>query len=500
MSVKASFATSTAFTVPCPPGREWLPYQPAGVEYALARRDTLIADPPGLGKTLQAIGVINADEQTVRVLIICPAYLKEHWRGKLDEWMTPDLSVGVVQPKKPWPNTDVVIINYDLLARFYRELRAKPWDLLIVDEAHYLASATAQRTKQVFGSKKGKKADWIEPLTARRRVFLTGTPMTARPIDLWPLVRSIDPAGLGADYMRFTRRYCDAKNNGFGMDVSGASNLEELQTIMRTRFMVRRDKKEVLKDLPPKRRIVVPLPQAGLVKLAEEEKDAFERLLEAFERNLGRPPMEQEEWRWATLAEAVASKFGDLIDRPYAEVVEALGEDGAVQFERMSKAREELARAKTKMVIEYVENLIEQGEKVVLFCVHKTVASELYQAFANKAVLVTGAIQADKRQNLVNAFQTNPGCKVLVGNIQAAGTGFTMTAASHVVFAEFSWLPSDMEQAEDRLWRIGQQNAVTVHHLVVENSLDAKMVRVLMERQEMISKALDKQSDNREVA
>lgn len=504
-----SSATSTDFAVPAPPGKEWFPYQPAGVEYALKRTATLIADPPGLGKTLQAIGIVNADDLITKVLVVCPAYLKPHWQSKFDEWCVADFTFGIAGPAKVrergddgktryrneqrWPDTNVVIVNYELLPRFYKEIRAQVWDLLIVDEAHYLASPKAQRTKQIVGLKKGKKHEWIEPIPARRKVFLTGTPMTARPIDLWPMLRVLDPNGLGADYMRFVRRYCDAKNNGFGLDVNGASNLEELQAIMRKRFMVRRDKREVLKDLPPKRRQIVPLPRAGLEKLAEAEQDAFQRLLEAFERNLGRPPTPEEEWRWETLSDAITDKFGHLSSLDYQDAAELLGEDTAVEFANMSKAREELARAKVKMVTEYVRGLLDQGERVVLFCVHKSVATTLYAEFFGEAVVVTGSVASQKRQALVDAFQRGE-FKLLIGNIQAAGTGFTMTAASHVVFAEFSWLPSDMEQAEDRLWRIGQENDVTVHHLVVEDSLDARMVRVLIERQEMLEKALDKKA------
>jgi SWI/SNF-related matrix-associated actin-dependent regulator 1 of chromatin subfamily A len=504
-----SAATETDFQVELPPGKEWLPFQPAGVEYALQRAATLIADPPGLGKTAQAFGVINADDTINTVLIICPAYLKAHWARQYEEWCVADLTVGIAGSVKEktvedgktkyrntlkWPDTQVVIVNYDLLPRFYKQIRAMTWDLLIADEAHYLTNVKAIRTKNIIGYRGGKKPDWIEPIQARRKLFLTGTPLTARPVDLWPLLRVLDPKGLGADYMRFVRRYCDAKNNGFGLDVSGASNLEELQQIMRKRFMVRRDKMTVLKDLPPKRRQIVPLPKAGLERITEEELDAFQRLLSAFERTLGRPPNQEEVWRWESLSAAIEDKFQNLSGLEYQEVVGRLGSDAEVAFEQMSKAREQLARAKVKMVVEYVNSLLDQGEKVVLFCVHKAVASAFYEQFGDSAVLVTGALQADKRQHAVDRFQTDPNCRTLIGNIQAAGTGFTMTAASHVVFAEFSWLPSDMEQAEDRLWRIGQQNDVTVHHLVVEDSLDAKMVRVLLERQEMIAKALDKRA------
>lgn len=505
-----SSATDTAFTPPCPPWQTWLPYQKAGIEYALARPATLIADPPGLGKTAQALGVINADDTIQSVLIVCPAYLKKHWLKSFDDWDTSGMSADMVTINKErfkdeegktkyrsvnyFPSTEVVVINYDLLPRHYHSIQARKWDLLIVDEAHYLASPTAVRTKHVLGYKKGRKPDWIMPIQARRRLFLTGTPITARPIDFWPLVRTLDPNGLGADYIRYVRRYCAARDNGFGLDVSGASNLEELQQIVRKRFMVRRDKREVLKDLPDKQRKIVPLPKAGLEKLTAEEQDAFTRLLEAFERNLGRMPEAEEEWRWGSLSEAIADKFGRLSSMDYGEAVRELGEDSAVAFEQMSRAREELARAKAKMVIEYVSDLIDQGEKVVLFCVHKAVANTLFNAFLKQGVLLTGAVNADKRQGRVDLFQNDPSIRVLVGNIQAAGTGFTMTAASHVVFAEFSWLPSDMEQAEDRLWRIGQKNNVTVHHLVVEDSLDAKMVRVLIERQAMLEKALDKRA------
>lgn len=510
-----SFAEDTDFAPPCPPDQTWLPYQRAGIEVALSRKNNLIADPPGLGKTVQALGIVNADPDIHSVLLICPAYLKTHWLRSFLAWDTSGLVPGIVETRTEyykddegkrrtrsvdyWPDdADFVIINHELLQRHYDKIRARTWDILIIDEAHYVTSMSAMRTKQILGYKKGRKHEWILPIPRKRNLFLTGTPLLARPVDLWPIMRVMDPNGLGRDYMKFALRYCNAQRNGFGWDMTGASKTDELQRLMRERFMIRRDKKTVLPGLPDKRRIVVPLPKAGLEKAVKRESDAFAALLEAFERNLGRTPTPDEEYEWASLSEAIQAKFQDILGLDYEDAVEEvskMGEGVKEAFEGLSQARADLAIRKAKMVTEYVQSLIDQGEKVVIFAVHKAVVSALGEAFPD-AVIVSGAVAANKRQSRVDQFQTDPKANPLIGNIQAAGTGYTMTAARHAVFAEFSWLPGEMTQAEDRIWRIGQNRSVMIHHLVVEDSMDAKQVRVLCERQRVMDEILEAPQKN----
>ena len=225
----------------------------------------------GLGKTIQAIGTINADPLARNILIVCPASLKLNWQREFAKWDTKNLSYGVVTPKtKTFPGLDVVIINYELMSKWQEDLRCREWSVLIIDEAHYIKNPKALRSQEIFGRKKVVKEtrddatgeisvkikEALDPIKAKRRLFLTGTPIVNKPIELWPMIHALDPEGLGKSKMKYAFRYCGAHHNGFGWDFTGSSNLDELQEILRSKFMVRRLKKDVLKELPPKRRQV----------------------------------------------------------------------------------------------------------------------------------------------------------------------------------------------------------------------------------------------------
>jgi len=523
-----SSAAESSLTIETPPGRVPYGYQVAGAEYASGTTDTLIADPPGLGKTIQAILAINYDPTINKVLIVCPAFLKINWHREIDKWLMADLTWGIASGTeiireqvgvfktgknkgKPrykikevardyWPDTDIVIINYELLKRFYKQIQATKWDLFIADEADYANNLKAERSKYVWGySKRGNKKKGVEAIVikrppARKRIFLTGTPEPKHTIDLWQFCKEFDPQGLGKNYMRFIRRYCDAKHNGFGLEALGATNTEELQNLMRAAFMVRRNKREVLKDLPEKHRQIIPLPRAGLLKKSEAEMTAFERAMHAYEKMQGIAITADEEWTWESLEHAISEKYGHLMAMDYADAANELDNfDEKIAFEAISLARQELALAKLPMCIEHVKNLLRSGEKVVVFGVHTKVIEKAAEALKefNPRVIV-GSTPNAKRQQYVDDFQDDPTCRVILGNIGAMGVGWTLTAARFVCFFELSWVPRDIEQAEDRIWRIGQRNECTSQHLVVEGSTDAQMAVKLLERMENIAKTLDK--------
>jgi len=492
----------------------------------------LIADPPGLGKTIQAILRINADERISKVLIVCPAFLKINWSREIDRWLTADLTWGIASGTeivreqvgvfktgknkgKPrykvlekvtdyWPDTDIVIINYELLKRFYTQIQARQWDLTVFDEADYICNIKAERSKYCWGhnqranKKKGIVAKRILRPPSKFRIFLTGTPEPKETQDLWEFCRQLDPKGLGANWITFARRYCDAKHNGFGLDTTGASNTDELQQRMRATFMVRRNKREVLKDLPDKRRQIIPLPRAGLLKKNEAEMTAFEKALAHYEGTAGISITPEEEWTWESLEAAIEAKYGHLMGLSYEEAADQLNNfDEKIAFEAISKARVELALAKLPMCIEHAESLLKAGEKLVIFAVHTEViekAAALLKKWNPR--VITGGTPNSRRQEYVDAFQEDETCRVILGNIGAMGVGWTLTAARFVNFFELSWVPRDVEQAEDRIWRIGQKNECVSQHLVVEGSSDAQMVVKLLERMENIAKTLDKPADS----
>ncbi|HWQ09027.1 MAG TPA: DEAD/DEAH box helicase, partial [Holophaga sp.] len=470
-AIEASKAADADINVPVPQGLSYLPYQKAGVAYGLSHKNVLIGDEMGLGKTIQAIGISNADPNAKKILIICPASLKLNWRNEWQKWDTKGLKVGVAEGKT-WPaDADVVIVNYDIAAKHKDIIEATHWDLEIADECHYLKNPKAIRTKAILGDK-GKGG-----FQATRRVMLTGTPIVNRPVELWPIVQAMDPDGLGKNFFGFAKRYCGA-TQGYGghWDFSGASHLDELQGKLRASFMVRRLKKDVLKELPPKNRSVVVLqPSNDQMKVIAKEQAMAEK---------NRAQMEE------LKAQVELAKASDN-EAAYKEAVNKLNQGCQVAFTEMAEARKEVAIAKIPDVIERAKDLLEQTDKIVIMAHHHEVVDQLKAEFGEDAVVVDGRVKVEERQANVEAFQKGKP-RIFIGTIKAAGVGLTLTASHTVLFAELDWVPGNVTQAEDRCHRIGQKDNVDIYHVVLDGSMDAKMAQTLVSKQVIIDKALDK--------
>ena len=468
-AITASRATDWHGDIPVPEGLAYLPYQRAGIAYAMSRPASLIGDEMGLGKTIQAIGTINADANVRSVLVICPASLKINWAREMRKWLSRPLSVSVANGV--FPQSDVVITNYDILKKHARSIRARSWDMLICDECHALKNPKAQRTQQVLGKRDRDPAKAVESIKAGRKLFLTGTPILNRPIELWPLVHALDPTGLGASWKAFVTRYCDGHQASYGWDVSGASHLDELQDRLRVALMVRRLKSEVLTELPAKRRAVVVLPTDDDSAVTAETAG-----YEAAQASV-------EEARHAV----ELAKAED--DDTYASAIARLTAASSAAFAEISKLRHATALSKVPQVVAYLRDLVE-SEKIVIFAHHLDVLATIAAEYPG-CVVLTGENTQEQRQAAVDRFQTDPDCRLFVGSIKAAGVGLTLTAASHVVFAELDWVPGYITQAEDRCHRIGQANSVLIEHLVLDGSLDVRMANTLIAKQEVIDRALD---------
>ena len=434
-AIADSQAVDADIEIPVPAGLSYLPYQKAGISYAMQRSSTLIGDEMGLGKTIQAIGVINATAPKT-VLVVCPASLKINWKNEMTKGLVAERDIQIVNgggeqiPAEP----DVVIINYDVLSKHQDAINARTWDLVIMDEAHYIKNPKAKRTGVAVGIK------------ANRKVVLTGTPITNRPIELQPIAGYLDPVTFG-NFFKFGRKYAGAYKDRFGWNFDGASNLDELQRLLRQSFMIRRKKDEVLKELPAKVRQIIVLHNN---EYSDEMKKEFE-----------------------TMAEAVVETSSQDID-----------------FEQMSGVRHETALAKVADVVSHLESIDHQ---VVVMAHHKDVVEgikEGLEAAGKSVVTLTGDCSQAHRQNSVDTFQAG-NADVFIGTIGAAGVGITLTSASHVVFAELDWVPGNVSQAEDRCHRIGQENSVLVQHLVVDGSIDARLAEVLVSKQKVLDKALD---------
>ena len=427
----------------------------------------------GLGKTISSIGTINNDTTIRNVLVICPAMLKINWRREANKWLTRPFRITIANGKLSdadlsGQNNLFVIINYELLNRHQVLLNNVAWDLVVVDEAHYCKNYKAQRTKLA-----------MQLLSrARRRLALTGTPVLAAPQDLVEVLAALDPANWG-DKFGFLRRYCGFTETPYGHACTKPTKLDELQGKLRSTVMVRRLKSNVLTDLPPKTRQIIALEQDNpeLRRQVKNELATLRRIRSVIAT----------EKRLASNAKRTGS------EQVYRESVERLQGIYHTALEDIARLRRETALLKLPYVIEHVNNALTQTEsgKVVVFAHHVDVLLKLQQSFGSECVLVYGDIPTAERQAAVDRFQADPTCRVFIGGIDVAGVGITLTAASHVVFAELTWTPAKMNQAEDRLHRIGQRNSITVQQMVIDGSIDAHIAKVLLHKQAICDQCLD---------
>jgi SWI/SNF-related matrix-associated actin-dependent regulator of chromatin subfamily A-like protein 1 len=448
-------------SIPSPAGLSYFPFQAEGIYFALSRPGTLLADEMGVGKTVQAVGVINADPTIGKVLIVCPASMRIPWRRELERWLVRPLNVGVVgvdrlNGEELFLHSQVVIINYDRLHNFKALLQSCQWDLAILDECHYCKSPEARRTKAAIG------------IQARRRMALSGTPLQNRPAELLPMLTWLDPIHWPkSGWHDYALCYCRAFWNGFAWDTTGASNLPELASRLRETVMIRRTKSEVLPELPPKFRSVIEIsPTAHLKAIVQREMDAFIQV----ERT--RQPAKEE----------------------YTRAAKRLGVDyERIDWEHLSAARHQTALAKVPLVVEFVQEALESGSgKITIFAHHRDVVANLADGLVKfSPVSLVGGMSPEAKQAAIDTFQNDPTCRVFIGNIEAAGVGITLApASSHAVFAELSWVPAELTQCEDRLHRIGATGSILIHHLVLEGSLDAIMVRILIAKQAVLDSVL----------
>jgi hypothetical protein len=476
--------------------------------------------------TIQAIGVSNCLRVLrPRTLVVCPASLKENWRREFVKWTTKDISVGIAETQhrekfqdgvykngKPrfktvvhseyWPDTDVVIINYEIVSRFLGQIHDVHWNLAVYDEAHALKTPDSLRTIYILGGgfqrNKKEKKQWYNAIEAKRRMFLSGTPMLNRPVEMWNFVRACDPAGLGKNWENFTDRYCGGHQGFHGRDVSGCTNSAELGQKLRESFMVRRLKREVLPDLPPKIRGVIALDTPEIRDLVARE-DELAQALRLYE-NLANPDSGGDDIVDTMAAYGMKYDIDEeaswtrRIDLEYAAAVLGLEPPAvSILFEELAKVRRELGLAKLSGALPWLKNTLDGGEKLLVFAYHSDVVEALFDGLkAYKPALIYGKTPVRKRQAQVDYFQENDGCRVFIGNIDAAGVGLTLTKASDVAFIELDWVPSKQIQCEDRACRIGSTaEKIFCSYLVANGSLDARIAQSSYMKEEVISSVLD---------
>ena len=385
-----------------------------------------------------------------RVLIICPASLKLNWEREIRNYT--EKSVYICEGKK-YEDADFIITNYDILKNFHDTkekdnslILKSNFDLVIIDEAHYVSNAQAQRTKLIMDLTKDIKRLWL----------LTGTPMTSRPMNYYNILKLID-SPVSQNWMAYAIRYCGGYQFRVGnkkvWNVTGASNLEELRE-RTSRQILRRLKTDVL-DLPDK--IITPV---------------YLRLKSRFYEEL----------------------MGEYFDWYNNRTEES--KPLSIQFTKLTKVRQVIAEEKIKTTIELAENIIEQGKKVIIFSNFTDPLKKIYEHFGKTAVYLDGSTSKPARQDAVDKFQENDKIKVFCGNLKAAGVGLTLTQGEAVIMNDLSFVPTEHAQAEDRAYRYGQKNNVSIFYPLFENTIEGVIYDILNKKKQIIGTVMGDVDDN----
>ena len=442
-------------------------YQLEGVRYALDNKRCIFGDQPGLGKTLQAIcSVVKAHREamvygeTFPVLVICPAALKVNWKREFKKFAGIEACILDDSNRASWekfwelkrPDGEalcpVFITNYESLKKFFVikvkntsrftlasiefDERVRLFKSVIIDESHKCKSSKTQQAKFVEGICKGKK--WI--------FALTGTPVVNNNTDLIQQLRILGRLDDFGGYKQFVSRFCDGPKQ--------SSNMKELHYRLWCCCFFRREKVKVLTQLPDKMRQYITCE----ITNRKEYQDAEDNFLKYLRQ-----------YKHADDDKIARAMRGEVMVR-------------------MGILKEIAARGKVKAVADFIHDVIDGGEKLIMFAYLKEVVLALKEEFPD-AVTVTGSDNITQKQNAVDRFQNDPECKLIILNYKSGGTGLTLTASSRVGFIEFPWTYSDCEQAEDRAHRNGQKNAVNCYYFLGDKTIDEYMYKVIQTKKDI---------------
>ena len=397
------------------------------------------------GKTVEALSwMVYANAYPALYVVNAPTKLQ--WQGAYRKW------VGAT--KKHYPDVEVLsgktpyrlsrdksyIINWDILSDWQDELSRVGFRLLVGDEVQAIGNPKSQRAIAF------KNLSEVIPHV----IGMSGTPAMSKPLQFWTLLSIVEPSKF-KNYFFFANRYCDPQSNGYGTTYNGASHVEELHELL-VSCMLRRTKNEVMKDLPPKVMEVVPLEvdETAMADYYEEERYTFSDETVRGEK------------------ESARNKVAHLLQTAYA--------------------------LKEKSMLQWIEDFLESGKKLLLFAWHRSVVEVLFDTLKEwHPVRIYGGMTPNEREDARMSFINNPKCRVVVANIQAGGVGIDgfQDVCSDVAFAEFSHTPNYHRQAEDRLHRSGQHNSVTSYYLVAPGTIDMDAIEVLDNRAKMLDGVLD---------
>ena len=461
--IEASFAPSGSGSYPVPPGQELWPFQVASLDYAIRRSRCLVADEPGLGKTPIAITYANAIEAQ-RTLVICPASIRLQWANRIREWSTqrwPSTIHTIMSGKSGvHPTAAWNIVSYDLARTpaIGKALARQSYDLLILDEAHYLKTSDTKRSRAIFG---GGLSSPFGPIAdkATRVLALSGTPLPNRPRECYTLARNlcwdaVDWMGERQFQERFNPSAVRTTPDGKIFVDERAGRAPELYARMRAHFMVRHLKRDVMPQLKMPSFDVIQVEETSAIKMALEAERLLDIDPEEFEGRMSGP---------------------------------ILGHIAAV--------RRQMGIAMAPQALEYIETILVGGEtKLVVFAWHIEVLDILEKGLKRWGVRrVDGSTSSPQKEKHVEDFIANPGIKVILGNILSLGTGTDglQKVCNHGIIVEPDWVPGNNVQAFDRLDRGGQERQVQGDVLVAPGSIMDRVLSSALRKGRNIHQVLD---------
>lgn len=439
-------------------------YQREGICFGLEHKRIIIGDEPGLGKTLQSIGIVDT-ANAYPCLVICPSSLKINWQREFEKFTDKSAIVLDNNVRTTWGYLlsmgvhQVAIVNYESLRKFFvwdirggKQFRLKDvvfnpqiqaFKSIIIDESHRVKDPSAQQTIFTKGLSVGK--DWC--------ILLSGTPVVNRPEDLIAQLSIMNRLGEFGGRAKFIADYCtDPKDK----TAKSAVPLSELSRQLYDTCMIRREKAKVLPQLPDKTRV-----------------DLYVDISNDKEYNLA--------------AEDLAAYLQEYTECTDWEIRRKMRMEALVKFMTL---RSLATRGKIAQAVDFIRTFLDSGKKLIVFCSLHEIVDELQKVFP-RAVTVTGRDSAVNKQASVDAFQNNPNVQLIICSIKAAGVGLTLTAASDVAFIELAWTYADCCQCEDRAHRIGQKDNVTCYYLLGRGTIDHTIYRLIHRKKSIANEIMN---------
>ena len=421
-------------------------YQVAGVNQIIKKFHcrALLADDMGLGKSLQAITVLRRVKYFPAVICV-PAFLKYNWIQELEKF-APELDVFICSGQTPnLPKKhlfQIYVINYDILQYWVQEFLKIQVQFLVFDESHFLKNKSAKRTKSALK---------LSQRTSRV-LLMTGTPIENKPVEIFFQISLIN-TGIFPSWLKFAKRYNSCHRTMFGWQMGKAKNTQELNNILLTTCMIRRKKEDVLKELPPIIRQVIPVEINNREEYNEAEADIIDWISKNTDLNVQK-----------------ARKVEAQIRLEKLKLISALG--------------------KLDQVAEWIMEE-SQNQKLVVFCHHKKVLAELNSRLTNH-ILFSAEVPTSERQGLVNLFQENEKKRIFLTTLRVGGTGLTLTASHTTVFIQVGWSPSLQDQCEARVHRIGQKaDSVNAIYFVAKDTVEEKIIGLIDGKRSDVRRVID---------